>query len=718
MIIDEMNRRIRDQNAANPQTTKSCSFATKIMVFCIFPLVLLLLYYIACNHHNETVLLQKSSVIEQQQIVISEHEAQTTTLHATLDSTNIALEAQSATLNATKIALETQKKITDQFKHSVSDLENVQRTFIGTKHALETSRNQLSKCKEAGIWERDVIHSKDKEIVLLKEQLNAVQADAERHVMTEPQRDVVLLICVLFVIFLIIFAMMCCFCCKMKKENGDLSIQNEKQNQEWDLLLTKLEAFDEEQNVIDDKRTEMEKADAIIQQIQQKMQELSEEIERRAVADRDEDNEKVDEITPMNESDCSQCQRTKRVLVQRVREAPFVEGDGKPKSDLSDAQQKLCDNQRQIDDLKQENGKQRQDLGRQKKEIKKMKEEGKDMEQERKKKSKRSRKRFGAEINTSSSSRKRIKTPSHGALVTSSRDNRCSLEIRRNDIEKIEPNTKCKKQNVHHNVKICSAKHEPIAKRTRTSSRKIVSINLVDSDDSDDESPQMIDEYQMRDFGALSWKFLEENVQRNLLRLGIFPKDWFALVIGERMLNDTHINAAHKLIKRQHPLMGGCQSTQLIKNKSFQLVHGEGVQVLHCGEFMHWVAIARQSTNVAVQIFDSLFISLNKNLTGAVKIGVAQSFREVGAESVQFAYKSVQQQSGGTACGLFAIAFMISLVNGTDPTKMQYDQKAMRQHYINCLLRNHLSEFPTNSDHSVISTRFCNEISGEYPVLK
>ena len=332
------------------------------------------------------------------------------------------------------------------------------------------------------------------------------------------------------------------------------------------------------------------------------------------------------------------------------------------------------------------------------------------MSQQRKKKSKRSRKRFGVEINTSSSSPKRIKT--------FSKDNRCSLEIRRNEIETIEPNTKRNKQKLHSNVKTCSAKHEPIAKRTRSSSRKIASIDLVDSDDSDDKSPQMIDEYEVKDFGASSWKFLEEEAQRNLLKLGIFPRNWFVLVIGERMLNDTHINAAHKLIKRQHPLIGGCQSTGLIQNKSFQLVHEEGVQILHCGEFMHWVTIARQSTDIAVQIFDSAFISSKKNLTGAVKIGVAQSFRDVGAESVKFAYKSVQQQSGGTACGLFAIAFMTSLVNGTDPTKVRYDQKSMRQHYINCLLCNELSEFPTNSDQSAVPIRRCNVISGEYSVLK
>ena len=514
MIIEEMNRRIRDQKAVNPQTTKSYSFASGIMVFCIFPLVLLLLYYIACNHQNETMLLEKSSVIEQQQIVISEHEARTATLHATLNATNIALEAQSATLNATKIALESQKKITDQFKHSVSDLENVQRIFMGTKRALEMSRNQLSKCKEAGVWERDVIQSKDEELVLLKEQLNTVQAEAEvaaeRHVMTEPQRDVVLLICVLFVIFLTIFAMMCCFCCKMKKENekqrkdfeeqrgkmekerntqkkewnllltkleafdeeqdviddkrtemkkadaiiqqihrkkqelsaeiekkrclwskvnkenDDLSNQNEKQRKDleqkneeikkiqeerekmkkqrniqkkqWELLLAKLEAFVEQQDVIDDKRTEMEKADAIIQKIRQKVQKLSAEIEQRAVADRDEDDEKVvevDKVTPMNESDCPQCQRTKGVLVQyqqmihqdAVESAEDVGSNDKMLhgifNDLSHAQQKLCTNQGEIDDLKKENEKQREDLGRKKKEIKKMQEKRRKMEKER-----------------------------------------------------------------------------------------------------------------------------------------------------------------------------------------------------------------------------------------------------------------------------------------------------------------------------------------------
>ena len=49
---------------------------------------------------------------------------------------------------------------------------------------------------------------------------------------------------------------------------------------------------------------------------------------------------------------------------------------------------------------------------------------------------------------------------------------------------------------------------------------------------------------------------------------------------------------------------------------------------------------------------------------------VASILHEEGSEIV-FNIKSVQQQQDGTDCGVFAIAFLTSMLNGDEPSKLQ-----------------------------------------------
>ena len=46
-------------------------------------------------------------------------------------------------------------------------------------------------------------------------------------------------------------------------------------------------------------------------------------------------------------------------------------------------------------------------------------------------------------------------------------------------------------------------------------------------------------------------------------------------------------------------------------------------------------------------------------------------------------------------CGLFAIAFAITLCFGGDPVQMKYDLPLLREHYIKCLESRKMTPFPT-----------------------
>ena len=61
--------------------------------------------------------------------------------------------------------------------------------------------------------------------------------------------------------------------------------------------------------------------------------------------------------------------------------------------------------------------------------------------------------------------------------------------------------------------------------------------------------------------------------------------------------------------------------------------------------------------------------------------------------------KSVQQQNSGADCGVFAIAFSVSLLMGEDPETVSYDENALRRHLLDCLRTKNFTKFPKYSTH-------------------
>ena len=55
---------------------------------------------------------------------------------------------------------------------------------------------------------------------------------------------------------------------------------------------------------------------------------------------------------------------------------------------------------------------------------------------------------------------------------------------------------------------------------------------------------------------------------------------------------------------------------------------------------------------------------------------------------------SVQQQRGYNDCGLFALAFFISLFHNEDPHEKLYIQEEMRKHYTHCKVNENVTDFP------------------------
>eukprot|EP01084_Bolivina_argentea_P152029 265265_1 len=84
--------------------------------------------------------------------------------------------------------------------------------------------------------------------------------------------------------------------------------------------------------------------------------------------------------------------------------------------------------------------------------------------------------------------------------------------------------------------------------------------------------------------------------------------------------------------------------------------------------------------------------------------------------SLQYTFKSTQQQRGSIICGLFALARAYDFASGIkNLSNVYYYQPEMRQHFINCLLSGNISRFPLLHPGSTV--RLSQESRFQIPLL-
>ena len=65
-----------------------------------------------------------------------------------------------------------------------------------------------------------------------------------------------------------------------------------------------------------------------------------------------------------------------------------------------------------------------------------------------------------------------------------------------------------------------------------------------------------------------------------------------------------------------------------------------------------------------------------------------------GEKSLNVEVANIEQQKGGSDCGLFAIANATALCFGLDPVCLSWSQTHMRQHFLQCLDNKSMEVFP------------------------
>ena len=172
-------------------------------------------------------------------------------------------------------------------------------------------------------------------------------------------------------------------------------------------------------------------------------------------------------------------------------------------------------------------------------------------------------------------------------------------------------------------------------------------------------------------------------VQYDRTRLNL--NDKIILQRGDE-LSDKHIQYAQKLIKEQFPFIGGLFST-LLQEKCYNL-HDGSVQIIHCLSRHHWIAVSNVGCNKnSVNVYDSLFPDVDATTCALIK-------NMFGGDECEISMKKVQVQAGIKDCGVFAIAFITSIVNGEDPCDVFYKQENMRKHLFDCFEKLIITPFP------------------------
>ena len=171
-------------------------------------------------------------------------------------------------------------------------------------------------------------------------------------------------------------------------------------------------------------------------------------------------------------------------------------------------------------------------------------------------------------------------------------------------------------------------------------------------------------------------------------KVQLTPEDLEAVEEG-KCLQDVHITAANTLLKEQFPDRAGFQCTLYLQNHK-ALPQSEGtIQIHFDAERSHWATSVFSSNKV--HFFDSRYV-------GYISDGVEQQVKEIYGHLVRkqltLQVVHVLQQQGVTACGVYAIAYAVHLANGLDPSKVKFNQKQMRPHFLTCLQKKKLDTFP------------------------
>ena len=126
------------------------------------------------------------------------------------------------------------------------------------------------------------------------------------------------------------------------------------------------------------------------------------------------------------------------------------------------------------------------------------------------------------------------------------------------------------------------------------------------------------------------------------------------------LLNDMYINSCQYQLLQQFPTVNGFQDTTHGTTLTFSKIKHPFTQILHDGK-CHWVTVSTIGCKAnEVKYFDSL---AGPSVKAKISKQIANLLK-TNSNSITIHMMLVQQQLNRADCGVFAIAFAVSLLFG------------------------------------------------------
>ena len=150
------------------------------------------------------------------------------------------------------------------------------------------------------------------------------------------------------------------------------------------------------------------------------------------------------------------------------------------------------------------------------------------------------------------------------------------------------------------------------------------------------------------------------------------------VILNGSMLNDVIINAAQFLLKEQFPDILGLQSTLLLEKPTARYEQDKVYVQIIFDRSNHWITASNAFAKKGeILVYDSMYTKIDKNTSAIMSnlFGQSTTARLVGSS----------KQTGGTDCGLFAIANAAALAFKINPSEIMFNQSSLRQHLVSCM---------------------------------
>lgn len=165
----------------------------------------------------------------------------------------------------------------------------------------------------------------------------------------------------------------------------------------------------------------------------------------------------------------------------------------------------------------------------------------------------------------------------------------------------------------------------------------------------------------------------------------------------KKWLTDDHMNHCQALLKHQFPEVDGLQSCavfEAVEHTHVGTPKGKFVQILNVSK-NHWITVSNihNCHQGTVKIYDSMNIKIQKSHR-QIFIEQLGWLLHTSSDAITMEWLDVQHQRGGDACGLYAIANAYALCAYKKPEKYAWDQDALYDWLVGCLVAGKMSQPP------------------------